>query len=42
MIPTAVIFGVFLYLGIASLSGIDLFDRVKISKKTFFFPTYVP
>jgi solute carrier family 4 anion exchanger 3 len=27
-IPTAVIFGVFLYLGIASLSGIDLFDRV--------------
>ena len=30
MIPTAVIFGVFLYLGIASLSGIDFFDRIEL------------
>jgi hypothetical protein len=28
LIPAAVIFGVFLYLGIASLSGIDLFERL--------------
>ena len=28
LIPASVIFGVFLYLGIASLSGIDFFDRV--------------
>jgi hypothetical protein len=30
LIPTAVIFGVFLYLGIASLSGIDFFERIGL------------
>lgn len=29
-IPTAVLFGVFLYMGIASLSGIQLFDRITL------------
>ena len=27
-IPTAVLFGVFLYMGVASLGGIQLFDRI--------------
>lgn len=29
-IPTAVLFGVFLYMGIASLGGIQLFDRIVL------------
>lgn len=29
-IPTAVLFGIFLYMGIASLGGIQLFDRIML------------
>ena len=29
-IPLAVLFGVFLYMGVASMSGVQLFERVEI------------
>jgi hypothetical protein len=32
-IPLAVLFGIFLYMGITSLSGIQLFDRILLLSK---------
>ncbi len=29
-VPLAVLFGVFLYMGVASMSGIQFFDRVEL------------
>ena len=29
-VPLAVLFGVFLYMGVASMSGIQLFERVEL------------
>ena len=33
-VPLAVLFGVFLYMGVASMSGVQLFDRIEL----FFMP----
>lgn len=38
-IPLAVLFGIFLYMGVTSLSGIQLFDRILLLFKP---PKYHP
>lgn len=39
LIPLAVLFGIFLYMGVTSLSGIQLFDRILLLFKP---PKYHP
>lgn len=34
LVPMAVLFGIFLYMGVASIAGIQFFDRIKL----FFMP----
>lgn len=39
MIPLAVLFGIFLYMGVTSLNGIQLYDRILLMLKP---PKYHP
>lgn len=39
LIPLAVLFGIFLYMGVTSLNGIQLFDRILLTLKP---PKYHP